>query len=278
MYSFFPSFSHCSQILSNFCFSFLLFLHLSSNVPVGNAHCFLFPRWIDSLLAVNVVLSKNENITDFFVEAAIDGGTHKGIFRSETQSSWHRKHKQHHSNYFNDHFQNIRKTFSNQFTGTSVIGTTRNESTKLAQANNRIRVDESGISVANNNDEQASAAFDSSSSSNSNYVPNLSNSMRKTKRFKATNNHATDHCAQEYWSESIVSGSRIIQFTKRWSYTKTDLKNKTVSFRFVLIPFRRWNLVNVAHFSPIFLFSFLVDNFSCVEFYLEKSLVLMYSN
>lgn len=182
-----------------------------------------------------MVLSKNANITDFFVEANIDGGTHKGIFRSDTQSNWHRKHKQHHSNYFNEHLQSKenflnRKTFASQFTGSSAIGTTRDESTKLTQANNRVRVDESGISIANNNDEQA---FNSSSSGSNNYVPTaLTSSMRKAKRFKATN-HVADHCAQEYWSETIVSGSRVIQFTKHWSYTKTDLLNKTVSFRWV---------------------------------------------
>lgn len=182
-------------------------------------------------VAVSVVLSKSENITDFFVEANIDDGTHKGIFRSETQSNWHRKHKQHHSNYYNDHIQlkdNFfnRKVNSNQFiTGTNVIGTTRNESKKIAQPNNRIRVDESGISIPNNNDDQTSGTFDS--------IPNASNAIRKTKRFKATSHVVSDHCVQEYWSENIAAGSRINQFTKRWSYTKSDLKNKTVSFRLV---------------------------------------------
>lgn len=179
------------------------------------------------LCSVNVVLSKTENITDFFVEASMDGGTYKGIFRSETQSNWHRKHKQHHSNYYNDRIQSKdnlinRKIFSNQFTGTSNIGTIKNDS---AQPNNHIRVDESGILIPNNNDERAS--------NNSNYnTQSSSSSMRKTKRFKATN-HMVDHCAQEYWTDNIVTGSRIIQFTRHWLYTRTDLKNKTVSFRFV---------------------------------------------
>lgn len=237
---------------SNFCFSifssifhFLYLLtilltrwkHTSTHPHPNITKHFSLSLFDGMLLAsVYVVLSKNENITDFFVEANIDDGTHKGTFRSETQSNWHRKHKQHHSNYYNDHIQSKdnflnRKIISNQFMGTSVVGTTRNESTKIAQANSRIRVDESGILIPNNNDEQASVVFNNNNN-NSNYTPNSSSSIRKTKRFKTTN-HVADHCAQEYWSENIIAGSRIIQFTKRWSYTKTDLKNKTVSFRFV---------------------------------------------
>lgn len=174
-------------------------------------------------IAVHVDLSKNENITDFYVEAAIDG-THKGVFRSEAPTSWHRKHKPHHSNYNGDHAQSKddfgnRRTYSNRFNS-------NNESTASIK---KIRVDESGILIPNGNGEQVTASI----VPNNVLAPNSSLSfVRRSKRFKMTN-HLADHCTQEYWSENVTPGSRIMQFTKRWSYTKTDLKNKTASFRFV---------------------------------------------
>lgn len=177
-----------------------------------------------------MVVSKNENITDFYVEANIDGN-HKGVFKSETQANWHRKHKQHHSSHYNDHTQSKenflnRKVFSNQFftttTTDSYIAGIKTESS-VTHPVKKIRVDESGILISNGNDEQTSSVI---------LTPTNSSAMRRSKRLKMSN-HMVDHCTQEYWNENVIAGSRTLQFTKRWLYTKTDLKNKTVSFRFV---------------------------------------------
>lgn len=198
-----------------------------------------------------MVLSKNESITDFYIDAAIDG-THKGVFKKDTPNNWHRKHKQHHSTYYNDHMQSgddfrNRKVFSNHAITTTTITTTTtstsipniatatsttsssvvNEST-VSQPMKRIRVDESGILIPNRNSEVVPASnVISSKLANSN-----SSSIRRNKRFKMTN-HIGDHCNQDYWNENVFA-DRMTQFSRRWSYTKTDLKNKTVSFRLVL--------------------------------------------
>lgn len=185
----------------------------------------------NSCHTVHVTLSKNENITDFYVEANIDG-MHKGVFRSDTLVNWHRKHKQHHSSYNGDHtkakddFSN-HKVFANQFIGSkniSMMMAPSSSSTSMSSSSlmaKKIRVDESGIEVT------------ASIPSNSVLALNSSTSIgRRNKRLKMSN-HIVDHCTQEFWSENVIPGSRTTQFTRRWSYNKADLIKKTVSFRCV---------------------------------------------
>lgn len=165
---------------------------------------------------------------------------HKGVFRSDTPVNWHRKHKQHHSSYNSDHTQakdefGNRKLFANHFVGnnlsvapsSSSSPSPSSPSSSLSTAK-KIRVDESGIEIPSVNVEQhmtASIPF--------NNVLALNSSIgRRNKRFKMSN-HIADHCTQDYWSENIIPGSRTTQFTRRWSYSKADLINKTVSFRCV---------------------------------------------
>lgn len=178
---------------------------------------------------VHVTLSKNENITDFYVEASIDG-MHKGVFRSDIPVNWHRKHKQHHSSYNGDHTQakddfSNHNVFANQFIGSNNISMVSPSSSTSASSSSlmakKIRVDESGIEVT------ASIPY------NSVLALNSSTSIgRRNKRLKM-NNHIVDHCTQEFWNENVIPGSRTTQFTRRWSYSKADLINKTVSFRCV---------------------------------------------
>lgn len=190
---------------------------------------FYFPMQSSGMvhITVHIVLSKDENITDFYVEASIDG-THKGVFKKETRSNWHRKHKQHHTSYYSDHQQseNVfrnRKVYSNHVTTTS---TTTTRYATIPQSVKKIRVDESGIEIPNSNGDQemASVVLNSKPASNSSFV-------KRNKRFKMAN-HIADHCNQDYWNENMIT-NRSTQFTRRWTYAKTDVKNKTVSFRFV---------------------------------------------
>lgn len=176
---------------------------------------------------VHVTLSENEGVTDFYVETKIDG-MHKGVFRSDTPVNWHRKHKQHHTNYGDhsqtkDEFRN-RKIFSTNFINNNV-------STMMSPVK-KIRVDESGIEIPNNNVERHMTA---SIPSKNVLALNTSTSMgKRTKRMKMSS-HIIDHCTQEFWSENGIPDSPTNQFTRRWSYSKADLINKTVSFRCVLI-------------------------------------------
>ncbi|XP_055323439.1 uncharacterized protein LOC129578625 isoform X2 [Sitodiplosis mosellana] len=192
---------------------------------------------------VHVTLSKNESITDFYVEASIDG-MHKGVFRSDTPVNWHRKHKQHHSSYNGDHTQakdefSNRKVFANHFNGNDVsmmaatpsLSSSSLSSSSSSSTAKKIRVDESGIEIPSVNVEQHMTA---PIPSNSVLALNFSIG-RRNKRWKMSN-HITDHCTQDYWSENVIPGSRMTQFTRRWSYSKADLINKTVSFRLL---FRR---------------------------------------
>lgn len=154
---------------------------------------------------VQLTRGSNVSITDFYVESSIDG-MHNGVFRSDTPVNWHRKHKAHHASYNGDRVQS-RDDFSNRkiFTNHLDANTTVGQKT--------IRVDESGIEIPNSG-ERASA--------------NGTSFTKRSKRLKMSN-HIGDHCTQGFWSEN-VAGSRT-QLTKRWSYNKADLKNKTVSFR-----------------------------------------------
>lgn len=183
------------------------------------------------------MLSKNESIVDFYVESVIDG-MHKGVFRSDTPINWHRKHKQHHASYGGDRAQTKddfgnRKAFSNHFMGDNVSTMVSTLSSSSSTSTVRkIRVDESGIEIANGN-VNGEPRLTASIPSNSVLALNSSTSLgRRNKRFKM-GSHAVDHCMQEFWSENVIPGSRTTQYTKRWSYSKADLKNKTVSFRCV---------------------------------------------
>lgn len=186
---------------------------------------------------VHVTLSKNENITDFYVEASIDG-MRKGVFRSDTPVNWHRKHKQHHSSYNSDHTQtkdefSNRRVLANHFNGNNVStmlapSSSSSSSSSPSSTVKKIRVDESGIEIPNINVEQHMTA-----SIPSNSVLALNSSIGKRNKRLKMSNHMVDHCTQEYWSENVIPGTRMTQFTRRWSYSKADLINKTVSFRCV---------------------------------------------
>lgn len=229
---FFSLYSHMFPIIS-FLFSFVLFRFFFLYESTNSCH------------TVHVTLSKNENITDFYVEANIDG-MHKGVFRSDTPVNWHRKHKQHHSSYNGDHTQakddfSNHKVFANQFMGSNNISmmmapsssstSSMSSSSSSSFMAKKIRVDESGIEVTASIPTNSILALNSSTSIG-----------RRNKRLKMSN-HIADHCTQEFWSENVNPGSRTTQFTRRWSYSKADLINKTVSFRcvqnffFYLTPF-----------------------------------------
>lgn len=173
-----------------------------------------------------MTLSKAESITDFFVQAVIDG-TRDGVFKKETRSNWHRKHKQHHSNYYSDFTQSehdfrTRKLFSNHTTNTATTTFTREAS--ILQSMKNIRVDESGSIILpniNGKHVMTTVVLNNKKANNSSHI----------KRLKL-NNHIVDHCNQDYWHENMIT-NRTTQFTRKWTYTKTDLKNKTVSFRYV---------------------------------------------
>lgn len=171
---------------------------------------------------VHVILSKNESIVDFYMDAVIDGA-HTGVFRSEAPANWHRKHKQHHNGdrmQSKDDFIN-RKLYSSHFVGNNVTRPT-------AQVLKKIRVDESGIEIPNNGGERMTVSIPSNTVLPLNYSTSM---PRRSKRLKM-GQHIADHCAQEFWNENINPGGRTV-YTRRWSYSKADLKNKTVTFRFV---------------------------------------------
>lgn len=198
---------------------------------------------------VHVILSKNESVTDFFMESAIDGA-HKGVFRSDIPVNWHRKHKQHHTNYNGDHLQSKddfskRKLFSSHFVGSNVTRST------VAQNMKKVRVDESGIEIPNGHGERMTALDYSTS------LP------RRSKRLKMSP-HVADHCTQEFWSETINPSGRTV-FTRRWSYNKADLKNKTVTFRLVFD-------FGCVHTHFVGISSFTSSTFS-LDFYLDENSV-----
>lgn len=150
------------------------------------------------------------------MESIIDG-MHKGVFRSDTPMNSHRKHKQHHSNYNSNNKDEFnRKIFSNHSTNNM-------SSSSLPFLMKKIRVDESGIEIPNSNVVQHMTAP----------MPSINSSINIEKRNKRMkmNNHFVDHCPQEFWSETVIPGN--LQFTRRWSYSNDDVKNKTVSFRCV---------------------------------------------
>ncbi|XP_031632855.1 uncharacterized protein LOC116346788 isoform X2 [Contarinia nasturtii] len=188
------------------------------------------------IYTVHVKLSKNESIDDFYMEAIIDG-MHKGVFRSDTPMNWHRKHKQHHSNYNGDNKDGFlnenRKLFSNHFMENNVSSSMK-----------KIRFDESGIEIPNSNVGQHMTA--------SNPPINSSISIgRRNKRMKMNNHMVVDHCSQEFWSENVIESSRTSQLNvvRKWSYSIADLKNKTVSFRLL---FRRKSSFDVYETTAIF--------------------------
>lgn len=198
-------------------------------------------RDIRTAKLVHIFFAKNETITDFYVESIIDK-VHKGVFRSETSSNWHRKHKQHRTTaYNNDGIDQLlykqkftQKSYFNQDT----IGSNNGKSISNGKSSTlhpfkSIRVDESGgIELPNiSSGASATTLAESASTIGSNYNSSVA---RRNKRTKAAN-HQTDHCAQEFWSENLISSGGTLQqqYTKKWSFNKTDLKNKTVSFRLV---------------------------------------------
>lgn len=185
-------------------------------------------------VTVHVILSKNESIADFYMESTIDG-VHKGVFRSDTPVNWHRKHKQHHTNYNGDHVQSKNDSGYHKFYASHIAAGTNNTArtaAAAAQAMKKIRVDESGIEIPNNNGDRMTAPIPSNSVLPPLSSLNYSTSLPKRNKRLKMGQHLTDHCIQEFWNENVNPGSRTV-FTRRWSYSKADLKNKTVTFRLV---------------------------------------------
>lgn len=186
---------------------------------------------------------------------------HKGVFKSETTSTWHRKHKQHRTSssigaYNGGTDQLLSKQTLNQKSYFNQDTITNNNRNSIGGKNSvlyplkSIRVDESGIEVPNTNGIPSSLSPLSSSSSSSTTTTTITSSIgnasaigfnynssvsKRNKRTKIAN-HLNDHCAQEFWSENLAASNGILQqYSRKWSYNKTDLKSKTVSFRSVNI-------------------------------------------
>lgn len=182
---------------------------------------------------------------DFYVESIIDG-MYKGTFRSDTQSNWHRKHKQHHATNNNnsedymfggererfqrrkwfDRYQHKDKNGDTSSTSnTSSNGSSKSNGTNallLTHRKTRIRVDASGIEVPSSYDNGTIAANVNTLGYNS-YT-------KKMKRMK-NSNHLAEHCTQEYWYENVYSTGSALQLQKKWSFNRAEFANKTVSFR-----------------------------------------------
>lgn len=203
---------------------------------------------------VRITLSRADNIADFHVESIIDE-MHKGIFRSDTQSNWHRKHKQHHTSNANNDLNGgyrerlQRRKWSDQYPhwdrfgdnrrGSSVTssiitndntsavtarGVTNNNrsSTLAAQHKTQIQDNKSSFETPQPKDNGTITGNTLDYNANNNY-------MKKVKRKNA--NHIVEHCAQEYWYENLYSTGSVFQFKKKWSYNRAEHNTKTVSFR-----------------------------------------------